>query len=130
MKIVLLRLALFIYGASAWRVCDITSAPFFAAGDGLSSDTGALRSALKQCDEVHLKKGRQFLSGPLNLTSNQVLNVEGSLLASKKASDYPLVAPILGYGWGNDENCFPPDADKHKIIIGIWSCTLLAYLNS
>lgn len=22
------------------------------------------------------------------------------------------------YGWGNDENCFPPELDRHKVIVG------------
>ena len=55
---------------------------------------------------------------PLNLTSNQRLQVDGTLLASTDKRDYPLVRPLLGYGWGNDENCFPPGAAPHKIVVG------------
>jgi hypothetical protein len=55
---------------------------------------------------------------PLNLTSNQRLQVDGTLLASTDKRDYPLVRPLLGYGWGNDENCFPPGAAPHKVVIG------------
>lgn len=43
---------------------------------------------------------------------------QGTLLASVDKKDYPLVLPMTGYGWGDDENCFPPDVDRHKIIIG------------
>ena len=25
---------------------------------------------------------------------------------------------MTGYGWGDDENCFPPGADRFKIIVG------------
>jgi hypothetical protein len=87
-------------------------------GDGITDDTVALRSSLAACDEVRLKVGRAFLSGPLNLTSNQRLVVDGTLLASQDKRAYPLIAPVLGYGWSNDENCFPPDAAPHKIVIG------------
>jgi hypothetical protein len=44
--------------------------------------------------------------------------VDGTLLASQDKRAYPLIAPVLGYGWSNDENCFPPDAAPHKIVIG------------
>ena len=63
------------YLAAAWRVCDVTdkSLGFVAAvGDGLAKDTVTLRRALRTCDEVVLPAGKSFLSGPLNLTTNQV----------------------------------------------------------
>ena len=82
--------------AQAWSVCDVTDAPHLAVGDGLASDTLALRSALAACSEVVLPAGRTFLTGPLNLTSNQRLVVQGTLLASVDPSDYPLVDPIVG----------------------------------
>jgi len=107
-----------ISSTTAWRVCDVHSAPFFAQGDGETSDTVPIRKALSACDEIILKEGKTFVTGPINITSNQILTVDGTLLASQNPTDYPLVAPLLGYGWGNDENCFPPDADQHKIIIG------------
>ena len=100
----------------SWKVCDVRE--HGAVGDGLTSDTEAVRSALALCDEVVLPAAHTFLSGPLNLTSNQRLNVQGTLLASVEPADYPLVLPMTGYGWGDDENCFPPDADKNKIILG------------
>ena len=101
---------------AGWRVCDVRD--HGAVGDGLRSDSVAIRSALAECDEVVLPAAHTFLSGPLNLTSNQRLNVQGTLLASVDKADYPLVLPMVGYGWGDDENCFPPDIDRHKIIIG------------
>ena len=102
----------------AWRRCDVTSPRYGAAGDGVTTDTHALRLALSECDEVLLPRGRAFVSGPLNLTSNQRLDVQGTLYASQNVADFPLIAPLMGYGWGNDENCFAPDRDAHKIIIG------------
>eukprot|EP00040_Diaphanoeca_grandis_P026601 m.149349 g.149349 ORF g.149349 m.149349 type:complete len:610 (-) comp30652_c0_seq1:337-2166(-) len=103
---------------SGWRVCDVTSPTFGAVGDGNVKDTTSLRLALTQCNEVLLPAGRTFLSGPLNLTSNQVFRVDGTLLASVDKHDFPLIQPLMGYGWGDDENCFPPGDDSHKIIIG------------
>jgi polygalacturonase len=117
--LVLLPLSLQSHGrvaAADWRVCDVRD--HGAVGDGLSSDSVAIRSALDVCDEVVLPAAHTFLSGPLNLTSNQRLNVQGTLLASVDKADYPLVLPMTGYGWGDDENCFPPNVDRHKIIIG------------
>ena len=90
-----------------WSTCDVTSAPFSAIGDGIHDDTAAIRSALAQCDSVLLPKRRAFLTAPLNLSSNQVLVVDGTLLASQNISAYPRVAPQLGYGWSVDSNCVP-----------------------
>ena len=104
--------------AIGWRICDVSSDFFGAVGDGRVKDTLAIRSALAQCDEVILPKEHTYLSGPLNLTSNQVLRVDGTLLASTTPSDYALIAPLMGYGWGDDENCFAPDRDAYKIIVG------------
>ena len=87
-------------------VCDVTSSSFAAVGDGKKDNTHAIRSALKQCDEVLLPEGKSFLTGPLNLTSNQRFVVDGTLLASTNVSDYPMVAPVIGYGWSIDSNCF------------------------
>ena len=40
-----------------------------------------------------LPEGKRFSTGPLNLTSNQALVVDGTLLASTNVADYPMVAP-------------------------------------
>jgi polygalacturonase len=85
--------------ASSWLVCDVTQAPYGAIGDGVVNDTLAIRSALAECDEVVLPFGRSFLSGPQNLTSNQLFRVDGTLLASTEKQDYALIAPLMGYGW-------------------------------
>merc|ERR1712216_471591 len=92
---------------SAWRACDVTSAAFGAVGDSKHDDTQAIRLALKECDEVLLPAGKTFYTGPLNLTSNQVFVVDGTLLASADPADYPMVAPLISYGWSIDSNCFP-----------------------
>eukprot|EP01050_Picozoa_sp_SAG11_P005013 SAG11_NODE_337_length_10541_cov_14.862574_2_plen_94_part_00 len=58
-----------------WGACDVTDPPFAAVGDGKHDDTAAIRNALQECDSVLLPDGKRFLTGPLNLTSNQVLIV-------------------------------------------------------
>eukprot|EP00935_MAST-01C_sp_MAST-1C-sp1_P000080 g80.t1 len=83
------------------------SAAFGAVGDSKHDDTQAIRLALKECDEVLLPAGKTFYTGPLNLTSNQVFVVDGTLLASADPADYPMVAPLISYGWSIDSNCFP-----------------------
>ena len=87
--------------------CDVTAPPFNAVGNGRHDDTGAIRGALKACGEVTLPADRVFLTGPLNLTSHQRLVVDGTLLASTDPAAYPQVAPLVGYGWSIDSNCFP-----------------------
>ena len=47
-----------------------------------------------------------------------MLEVDGTLLASAESSDYNLVLPLMGYGWGNDENCFGPGTSPYKIHVG------------
>jgi polygalacturonase len=116
----MMRLAVLAHAtlaAAHWRVCDV-ALHYDARGDGVSDDTASIRAALQECSEVVLPLGRKFVTGPLNLTSNQLLRVDGELLASTNVHDYPLVAPLLGYGWGNDKNCFAPDQSPHKIIVG------------
>jgi len=103
-------------GASAWRTCSIDEPEFGAVHGG--DATLALRSALLACDETVVPLNGTFVSGPLNLTSNKVLNVQGIILASTDPADYPLVQPMVGYGWGDDQNCFAPDRHAHKIIPG------------
>lgn len=106
----------------AWRACDVTDPPFAAVGDGRHDDTTAIRSALRFCDSVLLPIGKAFLTGPLNLTSHQVIVVDGTLLASQNRSDYPLVAPLVGYGWSIDANCRPlgdPALSAGDVMVGM-----------
>lgn len=96
----------------------MSAPPFGAHGDGVRSDTLAIRRALADCNEVLLQAGRTFLSGPLNMTSNRRLRVQGVLQFSQDAADYPVMAPLLGYGWTIDTNCFAPDEGAHEIVPG------------
>ena len=55
-----------------------------AKGDGTTDDTRAIAAAVAACrggGVVLLAAGRTFISGPFNLTSHQVLRVEGTLRA-------------------------------------------------
>jgi hypothetical protein len=49
-------------GVHGWRICDVSEQPFFAAGDGTTSDTTILRAAIDSCDEVRLGAGEDTLS--------------------------------------------------------------------
>ena len=118
------------YSSDVWRVCDVTNAAFGAFGDAKHDDTSAIRLALRECDEVLLPAGKSFLTGPLNLTSNQRFVVDGTLLASTNPADYPMVAPLISYGWSIDSNCFPflvPEvvtgALNYQAIINSWNAS-------
>jgi polygalacturonase len=117
---------------TSYRICDVSKPPFHASSyDSDKAErffsyqrqvednhTSILHAALKICNEIVIPQHMKLLTGPFNLTSHQVLTVDGTLKASTSRHRFPLVAPILGYGWSNDKNCFLPDKSKHKIIMG------------
>jgi polygalacturonase len=114
------------------QICDISKSPFDAVSyDGdkaklslsyqqqVEGDhTSILHSALNICDEIVIPQHLTLVTGPFNLTSHQVLTVDGTLKASSSRHRFPLIAPVLGYGWSNDKNCFLPHKSIHKIIVG------------
>ena len=70
---------------------------FGAVGDGITNDTKAVRDALMAAyktngGRVIFDADYQFLTGPLNITSNVILDVRGTIIASRNTSDYFLVA--------------------------------------
>lgn len=78
-----------------------------AKGDGTTDDTIAVRAALAALasnagGQLLLRAGYTFLTGPLNLTSNTVFTVAGTLLASTDSSLYPLIPPLPWFGGGQD----------------------------
>ena len=64
--------------ALAWRTCSVLD--HGAVGDGITSDSTAFRKALTHCSGggviVVPGDGRRYLTAPLNLTSNIVLDVQ------------------------------------------------------
>ena len=93
--------------AAAWPIYNVLS--FGAVGDGVTSDTAALRAALAAAAStsggtVLLPAPHTFLTGALNLTDNVELRVAGTLKASPSTfgNNYPLVPPLPWYGGGQD----------------------------
>ena len=91
------------------RAATFSVLDFGAKGDGITSDTGALRAALAAASAagggtVLLPRPYIFLTGAINLTSHVELRVEGTLLASPSsdAGNYVLVPPLPWYGGGQD----------------------------
>ena len=91
-------------------ICDVHT--YGAKGDGVSNDTAAIQKAIDACSSpasavppVVLLAGGKFVSGPLELKSNIIFDVEADsqLLASVDRADYkkatlmrqPTVEPFL-----------------------------------
>ena len=91
----------------AWRIYDVRA--FGAKGDNHTKDTAAIKAAIEAATtagggEIVLPAPGQYLTGPLNLSSNQLLRVEpgASLLASQDVADYPEVASFPSYEGSRD----------------------------
>lgn len=87
---------------------DVTE--FGAVGDGVTEDTSALRRVISLCSRgtiVHLPAHRTFVSAPLNLSSNVILQVDGRLEAITNttkdfASKWPQIPPLVNYAMSED----------------------------
>lgn len=93
--------------ARGWATFNVVA--YGAVGDGVTSDTAAVRAALAAAaaaggGTVLLPRGLTFLTGSVNVTSNVELRVEGTLKASATSAggDYVLVPPLPWYGGGQD----------------------------
>jgi polygalacturonase len=78
-----------------------------AIGNGVADDTSAVRAAAAALaaaggGTLLLEHGYTFRTGPFNLSSNSVLSVVGTLLASNNSADYYLVPPLPWFGGGVD----------------------------
>ena len=104
--------------AAAWQICDVRK--HGAKGDNRTKDTTAIKAAIAECaggGEVLLSAPGLYLTGALNLSSNQVLRVEtgASLLASQDVADYPVVASFPSYLGSRD---IPNSTCRFGAVIG------------
>ena len=73
------------------KVHNVMNAPYNAKGDGETLDTAAIQAAVDACEDndiVLIPEEYIFLTGALDLKSNMTLEVNGTLLSSKNASDF------------------------------------------
>lgn len=72
---------------------------FNAAGDGKTNDTSAVRAALAAAENsnggrVIFDVNHTFLTGCFNVTSNIILDIQGTLLAYNNSDGYVPVQPL------------------------------------
>ena len=87
---------------------DVTE--FGAVGDGVTDDTAALQRAISDYDGprlVHFPANRTFISAPLNLSSDLILQIDGRLEAITNTTEdfsakWPQIPPLPNYGSSED----------------------------
>lgn len=75
-------------------IFDVTK--YGAAGDGVTLDTKAIQDAIDACTpnaKVLVPQGKTFKTGPITLKSDMIFEVDGTLLGSDNADDYPYPDP-------------------------------------
>jgi polygalacturonase len=93
MCLVLFKLFILIYFFDPISTQDFHVLDFGAVGDGVTNDTKAVRGALAAANNsnggrVIFDFGYKFLTGPFNITSNVILDVRGTIIASSNRTDY------------------------------------------
>ena len=92
---------LIVPAALSGKVCDITT--FGGKADGKTLNTDAFKQAIAACaggGTVLVPGNGSYLTAPMNLTSNQRLEVEkgATILGSTDTKLYPLMAPFPSMG--------------------------------
>jgi polygalacturonase len=86
--------------ASAWKVVSVTD--FGAVGDNATDNTAAFRAALLAVSgpgggEVIVPAPGIFKTAPFNLTSDNLLTVQGTIWGMENATLFPLVPALPSY---------------------------------
>eukprot|EP01052_Picozoa_sp_SAG31_P020112 SAG31_NODE_1498_length_8095_cov_9.582541_3_plen_455_part_00 len=105
-------------GAIMWKVCDVKK--YGAKGDNQTKDTRAINAAIAACadgGEILLPSPGRYLTGAVNLSSNQLLRVEegATLVASQDTADFPEVASFPSYSGSRD---IPNSTCRYGAVVG------------
>jgi polygalacturonase len=100
-------LALFSWLALTAAELVFNPLSFGAIGNGIADDTHAVRAAAAALDAAGggvllMPFGYSFWTGPFNLSSNAILLIAGTVIASNSSADYFLVPPLPWFGGGVD----------------------------
>ncbi len=110
------------------NVCEF---PYCATGDGVTMDTRAIQRAINECPiggTVYLPAHKVFLSGALFLKSNITFMVDGILLGSTYAYDYPRIISrwegwrkedVPAEEWKNSSLQYPENTRVHSSLINL-----------
>eukprot|EP01052_Picozoa_sp_SAG31_P001024 SAG31_NODE_33_length_32018_cov_69.763088_8_plen_174_part_00 len=92
-----------------WRAVSVED--FGAVGDNKTDNTHAFRSALlavkESGGEVVVPAGKIYQTAPINLTSNTVLRVEGTMRAVTNREKFPKIGvlPSVGHDYDTNSQC-------------------------
>uniref|UniRef100_A0A914E969 Pectate lyase superfamily protein domain-containing protein n=1 Tax=Acrobeloides nanus TaxID=290746 RepID=A0A914E969_9BILA len=92
-SILIKNLILFVCFVDLISTQEYNVRDFGAIGDGVTNDTKAVRDAWAAAAKTNggrviFDAGYNFLTAPFNLTTNGILDVRGTITASRNRSDY------------------------------------------